>query len=176
MVEVVESGFLHQIKGEGDSREFPDTELRNIKSAIKQVSDTAFVDSAHDDEVTILDAVMADRLPEYEYEGPNENNPECQLWRDEFFHSVDLYHPEKRIAIEVEKSERKYIWKDLAKFSRGGKTYKSRREKIEFGCLVVPVNYSGGGNIFQGAMTILDFMRPMLFVKDVAVIGYREPR
>jgi len=74
--------------------------------------------------------VMADGLPEYEYEGPNENNPECQLWRDEFFHSVDLYHPEKRIAIEVEKSERKYIWKDLATPEAGRRTRADGRNRV----------------------------------------------
>jgi hypothetical protein len=93
-----------------------------------------------------------------------------------FDHSVDLYHPEKHIAIEMEKSERKRVSDDLLKFINGGQTYRKKGHKIEFGALIVPTNYRGSGNIFGSVATTLDFMRGVLHVEDVAVVGYRDPR
>lgn len=130
MVEVVDTGFLAQMELEGGPQEFPETELVKIKSAIEQVPATVFEDSAAGDEVNLLDMSMADRLPEYEYEGPYEGNAACQLWSENGYgYSVDFYHPEHQIAIEVEKSERKYLWKDLVKFSRGDKDRAGREEE-----------------------------------------------
>ena len=93
-----------------------------------------------------------------------------------FNYSVDLYDADARIAIEVEKSERKNVSDDLLKFQKGYRTQKDNRPKIEFGCLVVPVNYLGRHNLYQHSLTKLDFMKGVLFIDDVAVIGYRDPR
>lgn len=93
-----------------------------------------------------------------------------------FNYSVDLYDANARIAIEVEKSERKNVSDDLLKFQKGYRTQKDGRPKIEFGCLVVPVNYLGRHNLYQHSLTKLDFMKGVLFIDDVAVIGYRDPR
>jgi len=38
------------------------------------------------------------------------------------------------------------------KFIKGGKTQKDNRKKIQFGSIIVPVNYRGSGNIFSGTM------------------------
>ena len=83
---------------------------------------------------------------------------------------------DERIAIEVEKSERKNVSDDLLKFQKGYRTQKDGRPKIEFGCLVVPVNYLGRHNLYQHSLTKLDFMKGGLFIDDVAVIGYRDPQ
>nr|WP_255479222.1 hypothetical protein [Natronomonas sp. LN261] len=73
------------------------------------------------------------------------------------------------------KSERKSISDDLLKFQKGYRTQKDGRPKIEFGCLVVPVNYRGRDNLYRHSLTKLDFMKGILFIDDVAVIGYRIP-
>lgn len=83
---------------------------------------------------------------------------------------------EQRIAIEIEKSERKRVSDDILKFIKGGKTQQANRKKIEFGLLVVPTNYRGSGDLFGASMRILEFIRSVLFVEDVAVLGYVDPR
>ncbi len=120
-----------------------------------------------------------DGLLQYEYEGDATGgyNPNCKLWSHlEFDYSVDLYDAADRIAIEVEKSKRKNVSDDLLKFQKGHRTQKDGRPKIEFGCLVVPMNYLGRHNLYQHSLTKLDFMKGVLFIDDVAVIGYRDPR
>jgi hypothetical protein len=53
-------------------------------------------------------------------------NPNCKLWSHQGFnYSVDLYDSDARLAIEVEKSERKNISDDRLNFETGtapGKT------------------------------------------------------
>jgi hypothetical protein len=58
----------------------------------------------------------------------------------------------------------------------GGKTQKNKEKKIKFGCLIVPVNYQGSRDLFRESMRKLEFMRSILFIEDVAVIGYLDPR
>ncbi|MCG1004988.1 hypothetical protein LQ368_16370 [Halobacterium noricense] len=104
-------------------------------------------------------------------------NPNCKLWsHQEFNYSVDLYDADARIVMEVEKSERKNGSDDLLKFQKGYRIQKDGRPKIEFGCLIVPMNYLGRHNLYQHSLTKLDFMKGVLFIDDVAVIGYRDPR
>lgn len=104
-------------------------------------------------------------------------NPNCKLWSHlGFNYSVDLYDANTRITLGVEKSERKNGSDDLLKFQKGYPTQKDGRPKIEFGRLVVPVNYLGRHNLHQHTLTKLDFMKGVLFIDDVAVIGYRDLR
>jgi hypothetical protein len=93
-----------------------------------------------------------------------------------FNYSVDLYDSDARIAIEVEKSKRRNVSDDLLKYQKGHRTQKDERPKIEFGCLVVPVNYLGHHNLYQHTLSKLDFMKGILFIDDVAAIGYHDPR
>ena len=179
MVEIEETGFLSEIRSQSTYRTFPTEAFDEILAAISEIPDEVFIDNQSGQEIRKLDEHIASRLPDFEHEhhGGAGRNPACKLWADDGFnHSVDLYHPEKRIAIEIEKSERKRLSDDILKFIKGGKTQRDNRKKIEFGCLIVPVNYRGSGNIFAGALTTLDFMRSVLFVEDIAVIGYRDPR
>lgn len=180
MVEVANIGFFTDIKETRSSRKFPNEEQQALEAAIENVPRSIFEDSQNGQEVRKFDGFLAEELPAYEHEHDSDSgrNPECKLWKKEegFDHSVDLYNPEKRIAIEIEKSERKRVSDDLIKFNKGGKTQRGKRKKIEFGCIIVPVNYRGSGNIFSGTMKTLEFMRSFLFVEDVAVFGYRDPR
>jgi hypothetical protein len=161
------------------SEPFPSDALTSIRSAVEAVPTSVFDDSTKHTEIGGFDAAIADGLPQYEYEGDAAGgyNPHCKLWSHlGFNYSVDLYDAATRIAIEVEKSERKNVSDDLLKFQKGYRTQKDGRPKIEFGCLVVPVNYLGRHNLYQHSLTKLDFMKGVLFIDDVAVIGYRDPR
>lgn len=170
MVEVVKERRLSDIRSQKTSRRFPDDEYHKIVSAVEGIPVGIPTEE--------FDGLIADVLPEYAYEWDSEfgRNDETKLWGPQFNHSVDLYHPEKRIAIEIEKAQRKRISDDILKFIKGGKTQKDGRKKIEFGCLIVPAEHPDYGNLFQHTITTLEFMRSVLHVMDIAVIGYRDPR
>ncbi|MDR5673565.1 hypothetical protein RH858_10485 [Halalkaliarchaeum sp. AArc-GB] len=178
MVEVERVSLLSKRRKQTSSRSFPSDTLASIRSAVEQVPEYVFRNSTKNTEIGAFDAEIAEGLPQYEYEGDRAGgyNPNCKLWSHlGFNYSVDLYQPDERIAIEVEKSERKSISDDLLKFQKGYRTQKDGRPKIEFGCLVVPVNYRGKDNLYRHSLTKLDFMKGILFIDDVAVIGYRIP-
>jgi len=179
MVVVEEATRLSERRNQTTSETFPDDALASIRSAIEDVPEGVFEGSRKHTEVGGFDAAIAEDLPQYEYEGDATGgyNPACKLWSHlGFNYSVDLYDADARIAIEIEKSERKNVSDDLIKFQKGYRTKKDGRQKIEFGCLVVPVNYRGSDNLYQHSLTKLDFMKGVLFIDDVAVIGYRDPR
>lgn len=179
MVKVVESDVFSNHREQTMSREFPQSALNQIESAVAGVSEDVFADAESGHELRAFDDEIANSLPEYEYEHAPESgrNPACKIWKDkDFDHSVDLYHPENRIAVEIEKSERKRVSDDLLKFIKGAQTWRDNRHRIEFGCLVVPTNYRGSDNIYGGVETTLDFMRGIMHVEDVLVVGYRDPR
>ncbi len=178
MVDVENVALLSERRTQTSSESFPRETLAAIRSAVEQVPADVFLDSTKHTEIRAFDATIADGLPRYEYEGDRAGgyNPNCKLWSHlGFNYSVDLYQPDERIAIEVEKSERKSVSDDLLKFQKGYRTRKDGRPKIEFGCLVVPVNYRGSDNLYRHSLTKLDFMKGILFIDDVAVIGYRIP-
>jgi len=179
MVVVEEVTKLSERRNQTSSEAFPDEALASIRAAVEAVPDDVFDGSTKHTEVGGFDAAIADGLPQYESEGAAAGgfNPNCKLWSHQGFnYSVDLYDADARIAIEVEKSERKNVSDDLLKFQKGYRTQKDNRPKIEFGCLVVPLNYIGRHNLYQHSLTKLDFMKGVLFIDDVAVIGYRDPR
>ncbi|MFC4248066.1 hypothetical protein ACFOZ7_14135 [Natribaculum luteum] len=179
MVVVEQVIRLSERRTQTTSEMFPDDALASIRSAVEAVPTSVFDGSAKHTEIGAFDAAIADCLPQYEYEGDAAGgyNPNCKLWSHlGFNYSVDLYDADTRIAIEVEKSKRKNVSDDLLKFQKGYRTQKDSRPKIEFGCLVVPVNYRGSDNLYQHSLTKLDFMKGVLFIDDIAVIGYRDPR
>ena len=179
MVVVEEVTKLSERRAQTSSEAFPDDALASIRQAVNTVPATVFDGSTKHTEVGGFDATIADGLSQYEYEGDAAGgfNPNCKLWSHlGFNYSVDLYDADARIAIEVEKSERKNVSDDLLKFQKGYRTQKDSRPKIEFGCLVVPVNYLGRHNLYQHSLTKLDFIKGALFIDDVAVIGYRDPQ
>lgn len=179
MVRVEQVGLLSEDREQRSYRSFPEADLRELRAAVASVPPDVFDPDAAGTEIRRFDALVADDLPTYEHEhgaGPG-RNPACKLWASQGFdHSVDLYHPEKRIAVEIEKSERKRVSDDVLKFIKGGKTQRDNRKQIEYGCLVVPTNYRGSGDLFRESMNTLAFVRSVLFVEDVAVIGYADPR
>lgn len=176
MVKIEGISRLSDRRNQTSSDEFPRDDLERIESAVRDVPDGVFEGTAQNQEGGGLDFSIAEGLPEYEFEGTRAGgyNPECKLWPD-FGYSVDLYHPDRRIAIEVEKSNMKSISDDLVKFQQGYRAERAGKPKIQFGCLVVPVNYRGSDNLYQHSLRKLDFMKGMMYIDDVAVIGYRIP-
>jgi hypothetical protein len=171
MVEIIGSHRLSEFRDKNEEHAFPQDELSQIRRAIESVPEDVFLESESGREVIEFDRRVGQSLTKYSLEGSNE----CSLWEEEGFnHSVDLYHPEKRIAIELEKSERKYVWKDLAKFGRGAHTEVNERKKVEFGCLVVPDYYSGS-TVFSGTRKMLRFMEPMLDLNELVILGFSKP-
>lgn len=172
MVEVVKEKFLSEMRTQSTSRRFPEEEYEKLVSAIENAPESALKVGE-----TTLDDAIADALPEYEYEWDSDTgrNRETMLWAPKFNHSVDIYHLEERIAIEIEKAQRKRLSDDILKFIKGGKTRSGGRDKIEFGCLIVPAVHPDYGNLFDHAITTMEFMRSVLHVEDIAVIGYRMP-
>lgn len=159
---------------------FPEKHRQKIRSAVESIPQSVFFDTPKGREVKEFDRRIAENLPDYEFVDDAEvgNNPHCQLWSNlDFDHSVDLYHPEDRIAIEIEKSERKTVSFDILKFIRGGKTQRDGRKKIRFGCMVVPTNYGRSkNNLAHEAVRNLNFMSSVLFVEDVLILGSVDPR
>ena len=90
-------------------------------------------------------------------------------------HKIDIYNKPKKIAIEIEKSEVKYVWKLMCKFSIG-----SRKGLIDYAILVVPVKYRGRGSmkkssdIFAQSKKISNFMSDILWTRNLAIIGYKK--
>ncbi|WP_020220526.1 hypothetical protein [Halarchaeum acidiphilum] len=175
MVKVVKEGFLNQeIRDTKTSRSFPEDQYERILSSVEEAPIHILEKDSDED----LDRHIAHGLPDYHFEqdARTGRNPRCKLWCPDFDHSVDLYNTDERIAIEIEKSQRKRVSDDVLKFIRGGKTHENNRKKIEFGCLVVPVNWGSGNNdLFNEAMNCMRFIRSVLHVEDIAVIGYRIP-
>lgn len=172
MVEVVKEGSLsNDIRNQKTYRTFPEDEYNSILEAVKEAPQTVFGQSHG------LDRYLAEYLLDYEFEldANSGRNSACQLWAPEFQHSVDFYQSENRIAIEIEKSQQKRVSDDILKFIKGGKTQRNNRKKIEFGCLIVPTSYgSQNNNLYEEAMRCMRFIRPVLHVEDITVIGYRE--
>lgn len=179
MVEVAKVGFLSDIRNQDSYEKFPVNEAEKIRKAVEKAPSNIFIDSKGGNEIKKFDEYIANELSNYEFEhsGESGRNPKTKLWRNNGFnHSVDLYNKDKRIAVEIEKSERKRVSDDFLKFIKGAKTRDNKRNKIIHGCVIVPVNYRGSGNIFSHSMNELEFMRSIMFVDDICVIGYIDPR
>lgn len=179
-VEIAVDKRMSDIRSQKKSGVFPEPHRQEIRSAVESIPQSVFFDTPKGREVKEFDRRIAENLSDYEFVDAREvgDNPNCQLWSNrDFDHSVDLYHPEDRIAIEIEKSERKTVSFDILKFIRGGKTQRDGEKKIRFGCMVVPVNYGRSkNNLAHEAVRNLDFMSSVLFVEDVLILGYVDPR
>lgn len=110
--------------------QFPRDEITRITDAMKRIrleTQKEIQDS--------LDRVLAEELSSSGYVSGTEV---CQFWLPEFRHSVDIYNPEKKIAIEVEKAEKKRVVHDILKLINGSNTFVP---KVRYGVLVLPQFY-----------------------------------
>ena len=91
-----------------------------------------------------LETEMAHKLRDAGYGFVGDDPEGCQLWTPEYRNEVDFYHPEKKIAVEVEKAEVKRVIHDVLKLVNGSMTF---IPKVKYGVLVIPVTYTTrGGN------------------------------
>lgn len=86
-------------------------------------------------------------------------------------YKVDIYHPKQKIAIEIEKTEVKNVWKDLIKFSLG-----NRKGLIKHGVLIVPKEYKGKREKvhtkpYHRAIEIYEFIKNLYF-GSLLIVGY----
>lgn len=84
----------------------------------------------------------------------------------------DIYNWNDKVAMEIEESEVKYVWKDLVKLSIG-----ARRRRVTYGLLICPAAYSAKKlkrpvKIYNDAIRISNFMADLIWVKNLAIIGY----
>lgn len=77
----------------------------------------------------------------YSKDADPEKSSKCKLWQPDFQYSVDLFNPERKIAIEIEKAEIKRVIHDILKLVNASKTFKP---KVRFGVLLVPDKYFVG--------------------------------
>src|ERR1700733_8034456 len=89
-------------------------------------------------QVETLESQLNSHLSPHGYLWCEEQAERCRLWRPDFNHSVDFLHEDKRIAIEVEKTEKKRIVHDVLKLVNGSLTFSPR---VRYGVLVYPRYY-----------------------------------
>jgi hypothetical protein len=87
-------------------------------------------------------------------------------------HRFDIYNWKKKVAIEIEESEVKYLWKDFIKLSIG-----ARRGIVDYAILICPRYYKGKTlktpvTFYSMAIGISKFMADLLWMKNLAIIGY----
>jgi hypothetical protein len=167
MVDIVGSTLLTDVGRDEKTSRFPPAERDAIYSAVRLVPE----DIEHRDP---FDGHLSDRLPEYLSE--QDDDPGCGLWSEEGFnYTVDLYHPEERIAVEIEKTGRKYLWRDLVKFSRGAVSSPDSEPSVRFGCIITPGVSNNDEKLYNRACRIMAFMEPILPVDDILIVGYDRP-
>jgi len=89
--------------------------------------------------LTSLEAEMAKRLEPEGYVYFRNHPNECRLWLPDFRNEVDFYNGEKKIAIEVEKSEVKRVVHAMLKLVNASMTF---IPKVKYGVLVIPEVYA----------------------------------
>lgn len=91
-------------------------------------------------------------------------------------HRFDIYNWDKKVAIEIEESEVKYLWKDFVKLSIG-----SRKGRVQYAILICPMHYKGRNlknqiSFYSTALKISEFMADLLWMKNLVIIGYEKYR
>jgi hypothetical protein len=141
------------------------------------------IDSVHNikiyspEEVPLLEEKLSKKLNKFGYIWDSDNREKCMLWRPDYGMSVDFYNEEKKIAVEVEKTEVKRIIHDFLKLVNGSLTFVP---KIKYGVIIYPQNYlriSGKKSIFASrVVSEINFYFKHLIaqsgLKDVLFVVY----
>lgn len=150
---------------------FPEQERIVIENAIRSMADYDV------NNISNLDHDLGIKLFESDYLNEQNHKENCQLWLPDFKNSVDLYKPSMKIAIEIEKTEKKRILHDILKFINGSITFVP---KIEYGVLIIPKTYkrSSGkeSSFFSTVKKEVPFYLSKIFessrLKDILFIVY----
>src|SRR5687768_10237646 len=81
-------------------------------------------------QISGLERELSNALRSAGYLWDAEDKTQCRLWRPDFQHTVDFFHPRLRVAVEVEKTEVKRIVHDVLKLINGSLTFVP---KVRFG-------------------------------------------
>jgi hypothetical protein len=157
---------------------FPEEERAKIVAAVKKLGFKSLDDYSRN-----FERNLKDRLTGY-----TDDKEVCSVFKNvrsnikntgPFKYCVDLYNPELRIAIEVEKTKETTLLLDVAKFIAGNKRSLKNRPIIEYGVLMFPERYrSKNGNqsvkcaFKKRILNELAFINQILFVKDILLIQY----
>lgn len=122
---------------------FPDDERKALVEAMNKI------DISTPAEVNKLESELNEKISGRWYIWDQKNPSICKLWKpDDFNMSVDFYNAEKKIAIEVEKTEVKRIPRDFLKLINGSFTFVP---KVRYGVIICPQTYrrrSGKESVF----------------------------
>ncbi len=111
---------------------FPIDERNKIVKAVKKI------DINNPSQISKLDEKLNLQLADKGYIWDSISKTDCSLWKPDFENSVDFYNKEKKIAIEVEKTEVKRIIHDFLKLVNGSLTFVP---KIRYGVIILPDKY-----------------------------------
>ena len=117
---------------------FPAEDRAVLRHALQSISDSAYTEQLEKPKKPIIEERLAKNLRGSGYVWSKRAPDTCQLWRPEYNHEVDFFNAEKRIGIEVEKTEVKRVVHDVLKLVNGSMTFVP---KIRYGVLVIPQKY-----------------------------------
>lgn len=111
MVDIYDTFLLSQESDWESTNLFQNKDLIELQEAINRVPPSVFEEDPEG-----FDEGIAEQLRGYHADSLNDS--EVKLW-DNRKHALDLYHAEKRIAVEIEKAEQKYIFKTSSNSQQG---------------------------------------------------------
>jgi hypothetical protein len=113
---------------------FPDEERRMLEKCITSINL-----KTPKDILVSLESELAKSLEPNGYLYFRNHPNACRLWLPDFRNEVDFYNSEKKIAIEVEKSEVKRVVHAILKLVNASMTF---IPKVKYGVLIVPEVYA----------------------------------
>jgi len=111
---------------------FPAAEREILESAMRNIN----IDTPA--EIGKLEEQMDQQLCKHGYLWSAKHEERCRIWRPEFVMTLDFLNEDKKIGIEVEKTEVKRIIHDILKLMNGSLTFVPR---IRYGVVVYPTRY-----------------------------------
>jgi hypothetical protein len=150
---------------------FPSAERKLLESALSAVAISSIADIGQ------LEPRLNEHLTAHGYLWDKTHQEQCRVWRPDFQHSVDFIHPQKLVAIEVEKTEVKRIVHDVLKLMNASLTFVPR---VRYGVLIYPRTYkrSSGkespfGSIVRGTVPFyFKALLPHTRLNDVLLLEY----
>lgn len=111
---------------------FPVAERQILESAMRKIN----IDTPA--EIARLEERLDQQLCQHGYLWSSKHEERCRIWRPEFIMTLDFFNEDKKIGIEVEKTEVKRIVHDILKLMNGSLTFVS---KIRYGVVIYPAKY-----------------------------------
>ena len=118
---------------------FPDHERRILTEAVESIEESVLENQIERPREKVLEGEISKKLVGKGYiSASNDPEGQCRLWQPEYGHEADFYNPEKKISIEVEKTEVKRVVHDVLKLINGSMTFVP---KVRYGVLIIPYRY-----------------------------------